>query len=150
MGIGTTHPSALTIMGVDWPWWLNDLITEQEMARVVVELGPIGLILIYFLRILVAVFALRCAMRFKDPAYRALGIVLAVYLAISIIGSIMLNVTADLYYWGALGLVLTMRQLEQSAGAEFGTVPVRRAGQITKLQPLMPMGGASRRPQPDG
>src|SRR6202048_3267714 len=36
MGIGTTHPSALTIMGVDWPWWLNDLITEQEMARVAV------------------------------------------------------------------------------------------------------------------
>ena len=145
MGIGTTHPSAMTIMGVDWPWWLQDLITEDEMARVTVELGVIGLILVYSLRLLIAAFALRCAMTFKDPSYRALGIVLAVYLALGMIEPIMLNVTLGLYYWGSLGLVLTMRRLEQSAGARFGTVPVRRADQMTKLQPVMPMGGAVHR-----
>jgi hypothetical protein len=145
MGIGTTHPSAMTIMGAEWPWWLEDLLTEDEMARVTVELGVIGLILVYSLRFLVAAFALRCAMTFKDPSYRALGIVLAVYLALGVIEPIMLNVTLGLYYWGSLGLVLTMRRLEQSAGARFGTVPVRRADQITKLQPVMPMGGAVHR-----
>src|SRR3984893_4013713 len=140
-GIATTHPSALTIMGVDWPWWLQDLITEDEMARVTVELGVIGLILVYSLRFLIAAVALRSAMTFKDPSYRALGIVLAVYLALGMIEPIMLNVTLGLYYWGPLCLVLTMRRWEQSAGVEFGTVPVRRADQITKLQPVMPMGG---------
>jgi hypothetical protein len=139
MGIGTTHPSALTIMGVDFPWWLHDLFTEDEMARVTVELGLIGLVLIYFLRFLVAAFALRCAMTFKDPAYRALGIVFAVNLAMGILGSVMLNVTVGLYYWGSLGLVLTMRRLEQSAGRKLGKVLVRGAEQTTNLKPVMPM-----------
>jgi hypothetical protein len=126
MGIGTTHPSALTIMGVNWAWWLPDeLFTEGEMARVTVELGFIGLIFIYFLRVLIAAFALRCAMAFKEPAYRALGIVFTANLAMGIIVPIMLNVTAGLYYWGSLGLVLTMRRLEQSAGRKLGKVLVR-------------------------
>jgi hypothetical protein len=137
MGIGTTHPSALTIMGVEFPWWLHDLLTEDEMARVTVELGVIGLILIYFLRFRIAVFALRCVKRFRDPGYRALGIVLTINLALGIIAPIMLNVTAGLYYWGSLGLVLTMYRLDQSAGAKLGTVPVPG-----KLQPVMPMGAA--------
>jgi hypothetical protein len=128
MGIGTTHPSALTIMGVEWPWWLQGLFTEDEMARVTVEMGFIGLFLIYLLRILVAAFALRCAIAFKDPAYRCLGIALAVYLALGMVSSIMLNATANLYYWGALGVVITMRRLEQVADAEARAIsaPSRR------------------------
>jgi hypothetical protein len=143
MGIGTTHPSALTIMGVDWPWWLQDLITEDEMARVTVELGFVGLIFIYFLRFLIAAFALRCAMAFKDPAYRALGIVLMVNLAVGIIAPVMLNATAGLYYWGSLGLVLTMRRLEQCAVRKVGKVPARGAAQTTDLKPVIPMAGAA-------
>jgi hypothetical protein len=138
-GIGTTHPAALTIMGVEFPWWLNDLLSEHEMARVTVELGLIGLLLTYFLRLLIPAFALRCVMRFKDPAYRALGIVLAVHLALGFIGSsIILNVTAGLYYWGAFGLVLAMQQLEQSRSTEAGAVVAWGAGQTTNLQPVGP------------
>jgi hypothetical protein len=109
-------------MGAQVPWWLpGELWTEEEIARVTVEQGPIGLLLNYFLRLLIAVFALRCAMSFKDPTYRALGIVLAVWLALGLVMSVVLNVTLNLYYWGALGLMLAMRRLEQSA------VLVRRA-----------------------
>ncbi|HVT26813.1 MAG TPA: hypothetical protein VHE81_02235 [Lacipirellulaceae bacterium] len=117
MGIGVTHPSALMLMGSDFPWWLQGVVVEGEMARVAVELGAIGLFLMFGLRILVAVFALRSALSFRDPAFRALGIVLAVYLALGIIGSIILNPTAGLYYWGSLGVVLTMRRLEQTVHA---------------------------------
>ena len=146
MGIGTTHPSALTIMGAGWPWWLPDeLITEDEMARVTVELGLIGLVLVYFLRFLIAAFALRCAMRFKDPGYRALGIVLMVNLAMGIIAPVMLNATIGLYYWGSLGLVLTMRRLEESAGTEFRRVLARGAEQTKNYEPVMPMAGAAGR-----
>ena len=146
IGIGTTHPAALPIVGAEFAWWIPDeLLSEDEMSRVTVELGPIGLLLTYFLRIVIAAFALRSAMRFKDPAYRALGIVLAVHLALGFISSIMLNATAGLYYWGALGLVLTMRQLERAGGRVAGTVVGRKTDQTINLQPITPMAGAPRR-----
>src|SRR5262249_48885494 len=143
-GIGTTHPSALSIMGVEFPWWLNGLVTETEPSRVAEELGLIGLLLTYFLRFLIPVFALRCAMRFKDPAYRIFGIVLSVHLALVVIAPVIINVTAGLYYWGALGVVLAMWRLEQSAGAQFETVLVRKAD-TTNLQAVLPNAGAVRR-----
>lgn len=118
IGLGTTHPSALTIMGVNSPWWLQDLLTEVEMARITVELGVIGLLLAFALRILIAALALLWAMSFKDPVYKAFGIVLAIYLVFGVMGSIMLNPTSGIYYWGALGLVLAMRRLEQTARDE--------------------------------
>src|SRR5262249_36292762 len=145
MGIGTTHPSALTIMGAEFPWWLQDLITEDEIARVTVEIGPIGLLLTYLLRFLIPVVAMRWVMSFKDLAYRALGIVLAVYLALGIITPIMLNVTLGLYYWGAFGLVLAMWQLEHSRGAKTGTAVAREAGQKTTLQPITPLASVDHR-----
>jgi hypothetical protein len=84
-------------------------------------------------------------MSFKDPAYRALGIVFMVYLALGLVGQVIFNVTTGLYYWGALGLVIAMRRLEQSRAMEAGTVLVRGADQATNLQPVMPMAGAPRR-----
>jgi hypothetical protein len=93
------------------------------------------------LRLLVIAFALRCAMSFRDPAYRVLGIVLMLNLVLALFGSVVLNVTTHIYYWGSLGLLLAMQRLEQSAGKE--SVSVRR--QTTKLQPVMPMAGAARR-----
>jgi hypothetical protein len=118
LGIGVTHPSALTIMGVTSPWWLLGTLIEGEVARVTVELGAIGLMLMFGLRILVIIFALRSARTFKDPAYRALGIVLSIYLTLGFFETVILNPTAGLYYWGALGLVLAMRRLEETAHRE--------------------------------
>jgi hypothetical protein len=134
MGIGATHPSALTIMGTREPWWLGDLLIEDEMARVTVELGFIGFLLIYLLRFVIVGFALHCALSFKDPAYRALGIVLMIHLAVaSVFGSITLNVTSGLYYWGALGLVLAMRRFEQSPRTQVRAMLVPGP---TKLKPV--------------
>ena len=47
IGIGTTHPSSLAIMGVgtEGPWWLQGLFVENELSRITVELGFIGLFL---------------------------------------------------------------------------------------------------------
>jgi hypothetical protein len=139
MGIGTTHPAASAIMGVDFPWWIpENLLTEEEMARVTVELGPLGLLLIYFPRFLIAAFAFRCVMSFKEPAYRALGIVFAVWLALGLNMSIMLNGTMGLYYWGSLGLVLAMRRLEQSASTEAVTGLARGAERALSCRRALP------------
>jgi hypothetical protein len=134
MGIGVTHPSALTVMGSESMWWLHDLLVEEEMARVTVELGVIGLLLTLLLRVLIAAFALNCAMSFKDSAYRALGIGLLMYLAVGIISPVIFNATVGLYYWGALGLMLTMRRFEQLVEAER---LLRRAGQRVGREPAM-------------
>jgi hypothetical protein len=114
MGIGATHPAAFTIMEAQQPWWLGDLWPEDEMARVTVELGLMGLMLIYLPRFLIIGLALRSALSLKAPAYRALGSVLTAHLALGIIGQIVFNATAGLYYWGAVGLLLTIRRFEQS------------------------------------
>jgi hypothetical protein len=114
MGIGTTHPSASTIVGIQEAPWLGDLFTEGELPQVTVELGLIGLILIYLPRFLIIGLALRWALSFKAPAYRALGIVLTTHVTVAIVGQIVFNTTAGLYYWGAVGLLFAMRRFEQS------------------------------------
>jgi hypothetical protein len=114
MGIGATHPSAFTIMGTQEASWLGDLLPEDEAARVTVELGLIGLMLIYLPRFLIIGLALRWALSFKALAYRVLGIVLTGYLTVAIVGQIVFNATAGLYYWGAVGLLFAMRRFEQS------------------------------------
>ena len=129
IGIGTTHPAALTIMGVEFPWWLKDIWSETEMARVTVELGAVGLILTLALRILIAALALRWTKRFEDPVYAAIGIALAVAVALGVIAPVMLNATAGLYYWGSLGLILAMRRLEQTARRE---APILRSAEPGK------------------
>jgi hypothetical protein len=107
-GIGTAHPSSLMIMGAEWPWWLGDSWMEAEIARVTTELGVVGLILIYVARILIAIWAVRSTISFTDPVYRAFGIVLAIYLGLSILQAVIFDATAGLFYWGAAGLVMTM------------------------------------------
>jgi hypothetical protein len=133
MGIGATHPSAFTIMGTQEPWWLGDLLTEDEPARVTVELGLIGLMLIYLPRFLIIGLALRWALSFKAPAYRVLGIVLTGYLTVAIVGQIVFNATAGLYYWGAVGLLLAMRRFEQSPRTQ--PTPMLAPGR-PKLRPV--------------
>ena len=132
-GIGTTHPSAFTIMGTQEPSWLGDLWPEDEPARVTVELGLIGLMLIYLPRFLIIGLALRWALSFKAPAYRVLGIVLTSYLTVAIVGQIVFNATAGLYYWGAVGLLLAMRRFEQSPRTQ--PTPMLAPGR-PKLRPV--------------
>jgi hypothetical protein len=131
-GIGTTHSAALTIMQTDEFSWLHGLIVEEEPARVAEELGMIGLLLIYFLRFLIAGFAFRRAMSFKDPAYRSLGIVLTAFLAVYILLPSINNPTAGLYYWGALGLLLTMQRLERRPGTALAASRARVEGQYLR------------------
>jgi hypothetical protein len=112
--------------------WLHGLIVEEEPARVAEELGMIGLLLIYFLRFLIAGFAFRRAMSFKDPAYRSLGIVLTAFLAVHILLPSINNPTAGLYYWGALGLLLAMQRLERRPGTALAASRARVEGQYLR------------------
>jgi hypothetical protein len=114
MGIGTAQNWVVVAMGADSPWWLGDLLYEDEWARIIVELGVIGFVLLFTLRSLIVFWSFRFATSFKDPAYRALGIVLAIHLVLGLVASTVTNVTANFYYWAAVGLVFAMRRLEQT------------------------------------
>src|SRR5262249_60608042 len=113
MGIGTTHPSAFTIMGTQEPWWLGGLWPEDEAARVTVELGLMGLMLIYLPRFLIIGLALRSTLSFKAPAYRVLGIVLTAYLIVAIVGQNVFNATAGRPYLRSVGLLLVLPRVVQ-------------------------------------
>jgi hypothetical protein len=129
LGIGVTHPGALMIMGAKTQWWLGSYPgEEEEIARVAEELGVIGVLLLYLARLLVVALAVRCTSSFKDPAYRALGIVLTVQLGLSLYIPIVTNPTAGLYYWGSLGLVLAMMRLERLTAAKARTTVTQRHG----------------------
>jgi len=105
-------------MGTTSPWWLGSLLVETEPARITVELGFVGLLLMFgLLRAFIFFVAVRCTLSFKDPIYRALGIGLTAHLGFGILNTIVLNVTAGLYYWGALGLMLAMQRLEHTGRA---------------------------------
>jgi len=53
---------------------------------------------------------------------RALGIPLAIPLALALVVRLVNNSTASIYYWGALGVVVAMRRLEQTARAQARTM----------------------------
>src|SRR5262249_59070218 len=91
IGIGATHPAAFTIMGTEEPWWQGGLSAEDEAARVTIELGLIGLMLIYLPRFLIIWLALRSTLSFKTPAYRVLGIVLTAHLTVATVGQVVFN-----------------------------------------------------------
>jgi hypothetical protein len=57
-----------------------------------------------------------------------------IYLALGIIFPVIFNATIGLYYWGALGLMLTMRRFEQSVEAKRF---LRRADQEASREPSM-------------
>src|SRR5262245_57522896 len=114
MGIGVTHNSALTLTQSDWIWWLNvDQIFEAEMPRVMVELGSIGFLLVYVVRIIIVFIALRYSLSYGQNSYRAIGVALTLYLMLGIVAQVVNDPVAGLYYWGAFGLILSMRRLER-------------------------------------
>src|SRR5262249_56507229 len=98
---------------------------------VTIELGLIGLMLIYLPRFLIIWLALRSTLSFKTPAYRVLGIVLTAHLTVATVGQVVFNATAGLYYWGAVGLLFAMRRFEQSTQVRPMLVPGR-----PKLRPV--------------
>jgi hypothetical protein len=117
LGIGTTHASTGTIMGLASyydAWWLQGLIAEAEPARIVLELGLPGFALVLAARLIVFVMALRVALMLRTRLLKTLAVTISVYLGLQIVGSIVNNPTGGLYYWFAIGLLFASYRLEQS------------------------------------
>jgi hypothetical protein len=114
VGIGATHQTAVTLAPDVIPYsWLHGLLVEVESGRVMIELGPIGFLLVYFTRIYLAILALRQVFALRTRFHRALATASFLFFLSAIPGGAVFDVTADLYYWFFAGLLITAIQLDR-------------------------------------
>jgi hypothetical protein len=115
-GIGSTHQTAEAVTQGIAPYsWLHGLLIETESGKVMVELGPFGFLVIYFLRIYLALFALLQVFRLRTSFHRTLATTTFLFFLAQIFGSVIFDVTADLFYWLFGGLLTTAMVLDRSA-----------------------------------
>jgi hypothetical protein len=115
-GIGATHQTATAFTQGIFPYsWLHGLEVEAETGRIMVELGPIGFLLIYFVRIYMIVFALRSLLALRTVFHRAIATACLLFFLAQLLGSVVFDVTTDLFFWFFGGLLVTAIQLDRQA-----------------------------------
>ena len=114
-GMATTHGSARAILGTDTDYgWLHGVETEVETARVMLEIGPFGFVLVYLLRIIFVGFALSYALRSRSQYLSALSGCLAIWFMVHIVMFVVNNPTAALYYYVGFGMLLAFIAMERN------------------------------------
>lgn len=117
-GIGAAHQSASYLVGDGYSWWTDGLVGEAETTRVMLELGPLGFLLVFLFRILLALSALRAALMLRLRAHRALALAIGLFLMLHVFGAVIFNPTANVYYWFAAGLLFSLYRLERGVTTE--------------------------------
>lgn len=117
-GIGSTHQTAAALAPHLVPFsWLRGLLIEVESGRVMVELGPIGFLLVYLVRIALAGLALKNALSLRSRFHRSLAAASFAFFFGAIPGGAIFDVTAGVYYWFFAGLLTLAIQLDRDAVA---------------------------------
>jgi hypothetical protein len=115
-GIGATHQTAVALAPALVPYsWLQGLIIEVETGRVMVEMGPLGFLLVYFLRILLAVLAIRQILVLRTRFHRALATACLLWFLASIPSGVIFDVTSDVCFWFFAGILLLAMRLDREA-----------------------------------
>ena len=118
LGIGATHQTAAFVTPGIVPYsWLHGLVVEVETGRIMVELGAVGFLAIYFTRLLLVGIALTQALRLRARFYRALATASFLFLLIQVLGGTVFDVTSGLYYWFFAGLTFLAMRLDQKAAS---------------------------------
>ncbi len=130
-GIGATHQTAAALTPGIVPYsWLHGLLIEVETGRIMVELGPIGFSLVYFVRLYLAFFAFRQALALRTRFHRALAIASLLFFLAAIPGGVVFDPTSDVYYWFFSGLLMTAIQLDRAAVPRTAARPYAAAAPI--------------------
>jgi hypothetical protein len=115
-GIGAAHQAASALAGGPIPFvWLRGLAVEVESGRIMLELGPLGFALLYFVRLFMILFAFRQVLILRVPFHRALAISSFLFFLVQLPGTIVFDVTSSLYFWTSGGLLLTAMKLDREA-----------------------------------
>ncbi len=123
-GIGATHQTAAAVTK-DLPAysWLHGVVLEGEPGQVMLELGPIGFALVYFVRLYLIFFALRQVFRLRTPFHRALATSALLFFLAHLPGAVVFNVTSGVYFWFFAGLLTLVLRLDRAPVAVPATVP---------------------------
>lgn len=125
-GIGATHQAAKALTGgVENPWLVN-VTPEAETGRVMLELGPVGFFFVYLVRLLLAAFAFRQALRLRTLFHRAVATSALLFFLVQIPGGVIFDVTAGVYYWFLAGLVFLAVRLDRQAVLARAASPAAR------------------------
>jgi hypothetical protein len=115
-GIGATHQTAAAVTSGIVPYsWVHARGTEVESGRVMLEIGPVGFLLVYFVRIYLVGFALRQVFVLRTTFHRAVATACLLFFLAQLPGSIVFDVTSDLFFWFFGGLLLTVMRLDRLA-----------------------------------
>ncbi len=114
-GVGATHPgtsalrNALTLP----PGEVIPTGYESEMGRVALEIGPIGFLFWYGLRISIAVLLWRIFCKLKRPFLRHLALTGFLVQIVWLSGFMVFHPTFSVYYWFFSGFIFLLPQLER-------------------------------------
>ncbi len=140
-GIGATHQAAMSLLGGGGVpfYWLQGLAVEVETGRVMIELGPIGFFLVYFLRVYLAVYAFQQVLRLKAPFHRTLATACMLFFLIAIPTNVVFDVTAGMYFWAFAGLLMTAVVLDRKGVARATAVRPRSVAPPAPPATALPM-----------
>lgn len=114
-GIGATHPGSGAIRAIlNLP--TGEIIPvgyESEMGRVLLEIGPIGFILWYGLRIALIIALLMVFLKLKRPLLRQLALAAFLIQLSWINGQLVVHHTFAVYYWFLSGFIFLLPLLER-------------------------------------
>ncbi len=114
-GTGATHQAAPTLRkvlnlppGEEIPTYY-----ESEMGRVLLELGPIGFVFWYGLRVSILIGLLRTFLILRTPFLRELALAAFMVQAIQLNGFLVFHHTFAVYYWFLSSFIYLLPRLEQ-------------------------------------
>jgi hypothetical protein len=145
LGIGATHQTAMAVTpGIPPYSWLHGLATEIETGRIVVEIGAIGFVLIYYIRIFLVLFALRQVFRLRTRFHRALATAAFLFAVSQLPGGAIFDVTSGVYYWFFPGLLFAAIKLDRPAAAAGSDRPARSLVPVARIvAPISPISPVS-------
>lgn len=115
-GIGATHQMAMAIVKTPRQfYWLEGPNIEVESGRVMLELGPIGFLLTYVVRLVLVAYALRQVFRLRTLFHRSVAVGCLLFFLAQITGTVVFEVTSGLYYWFFAGLLATVVALDRQS-----------------------------------
>jgi hypothetical protein len=146
-GIGATHQTAATLAPGVVPYsWLHGLAVEVESGRVILELGPLGFLLVYFVRLYLTLYAFSQARALRTRFHRALATASFLAFLAAIPGGVVFDVTSDVYYWFFAGLLMLVVRLDQEAAQKAARgaaspAPGIPAARQPLAEPALPVAG---------
>lgn len=115
-GAGSTHQAAATLARTVVPYsWVRGLVAEVETARVMIDLGVPGFLLVYATRIGLALVGLALAIRLRTQFHRAVATLGFLVCLNGIPGSVVFDPTNAVLYWFAVGLMFLVDRLDRNA-----------------------------------